>query len=77
MSRSQPVCLQIYSSSLGSDLTERQRDTHTHRGERERGRGWRKGGEEQGGHRRGGRRDRKFLLDKGLYISKVSDPVRH
>ena len=77
MSRSQPVCLQIYSSSLGSDLTERQRDTHTHTEERESGRGWRKGGEEQGGDRRGGRRDRKFLLDKGLYISKVSDPVRH
>ena len=27
MSRSQPVCLQIYSSSLGSDLTESQRET--------------------------------------------------
>ena len=43
MSRSQPVCLQIYSSSLGSDLTERQRETHTHTEERER--------EEEGGEK--------------------------
>ena len=38
MSRSQPVCLQIYSSSLGSDLTESQRETQEVGGSAEEGR---------------------------------------
>ena len=80
MSRSQLVCLQIYSSSLESDLIERQRHTHTHThthtGERDRKRVEKRW---IGARRRQERRKKrqKFLLDKGLYISKVSDPVRH